>query len=114
MAAPTTAAPSIVTVEITFNGEVTESQLDSIKNSLATTLNVSPSDISLTIKTTLIRETTTIVVAEIETTSPEQASGVSDSLEADSFENNFKAELNKSGSTADLDSVSTPIITNGN
>ena len=113
-AAPTTASPSIVTVELSFNGGVTDSQLDSIKNSLAATLNVSPPDISLTIKTTLIRETTTIVVAKIETMSPEQASGVSDSLEADSFKNNFNAELDKSGSTVDLDSVSTPTVTNGN
>ena len=113
MAATTTAAPSIVTVEITFNGEVTESQLDSIKSSLAATLNVSPSDISLTIKTTLIRETSTIVVAEI-ATSAEEAGDISDSIEASSFETNFKAQLSMSGVGVDLNSVSTPTITNGN
>ena len=92
---------------------MTESQLDSIKNSLAATLNVSPSDISLTIKNTLKRETSTIVVAEI-VASAEEAGDISDSLKDSSFETNFKAKLSMSGAGVDLNSVSTPTITNGN
>ena len=74
LAATAGVATSTVTFDMTFSskGAVTDSTLNSIKNSLATLLqtyklSVLPSDISLSIKTTLIRTPWTNVVTSIKT-----------------------------------------------
>ena len=109
----TTEAPTTVTLEMTFPQGVTESDFDSIKNALATVLGVSPSDITLSLKTTMKREsetttmsTTTIVVATIMTTQ-EKAAGIETKIEETGFVSDVNNNL-PSGPT--LNSVSDPVV----
>ena len=110
---PTTEAPTTVTLEMTFPQGVTESDFDAIKNALATVLGVMPSDITLSLKTTMKRQsatttmpTATIVVATVITTK-DKAAGI----EIKSEEMGFVGEVNNnlpSGPT--LNSVSDPVV----
>ena len=99
---------------MTFPQGVTESDFDSIKNALATVLGVSPSDITLSFKTTMKREsatttmsTATIVVATVMTTE-EKAAGIEMNIENMNFVSDVNNNLPPSGPT--LNSVSDAVV----
>ena len=110
---PTTEAPTTVTFEMTFPPGVTESDFDAIKSALATVLGVNPSDITLSLKTTMKRQSVTtttspatIVVATVMGTK-ETASGIEMKIE----EMTFVADVNnKLPSGPTLNSVSDPVV----
>ena len=110
---PTTEAPTTVTLEMTFPQGVTESDFEAIKNALATVLGVMPSDITLSLKTTMKRQSVTTttspatIVKAIVMTTKEKAAGIEMKIE----EMTFVADVNNnlpSGPT--LNSVSDPVV----
>merc|ERR1711962_405143 len=97
--------------EMTFPQGVTESDFDAIKSALATVLGVNPSDITLSLKTTMKRQsatttmsTATVVVATVITTK-ENAAGIELKIEGMTFVADVNNAL-PSGPT--LNSVSDP------
>merc|ERR1711962_1588597 len=99
--------------EMTFPQGVTESDFDAIKSALATVLGVNPSDITLSLKTTMKRQSVTttaspatIVVATVMGTK-ETAAGIEMKIE----EMTFVADVNnKLPSGPTLNSVSDPVV----
>ena len=98
---------------MTFPQGVTESDFDAIKNALATVLGVMPSDITLSLKTTMKRQsatttmpTATIVVATVITTK-DKAAGIEIKIEEMGFVGKVNNNL-PSGPT--LNSLSDPVV----
>ena len=92
-------------------GAITDSTLNAIKNSLAKALQsnmypVSPSDISLSIKTTLIRSQQTTVVAEIKMT-PDDAMDLIDDF--GTILSDLNTQLVNDAILVTLDNTSQPV-----
>ena len=81
---------------MTFSGAVTESNFDAIKTAIAKVLGISPSDISLSIKTTLKRQGGTTLEVKIQTTA-DGAAAIQVKITSSAFITEVNIELTPTG-----------------
>ena len=94
---------------MTFSGTVAESDFDSIKTAIANSLTgISPSDIALSIKTTLKRQggTTLEVRIQTNTQNPDAVSGIQNEINSSSFITEINIQLTSAGLQIMVTSVS--------
>ena len=95
-----------VTIDMTFSGTVAESDFDAIKTAIASSLaGVSPSDIGLSIKTTIKRQGGTTLEVKIQTTT-DSASGIQNKVNSSSFVTEVNVQLTSAGLQIMVTSVS--------
>jgi len=107
-----------VTTEMTFTSGVTSSNFDTIKDDLkeaiATALGVDSSMIELTLKSSITRSTSTVVVVTITSTDEDVVGDVEDAIESNSFVSTVNSEISSSAALSSagvtLDSVSDPTV----
>ena len=107
-----------VTTEMTFTSGVTSSNFDTIKDDLkeaiATALGVDSSMIELTLKSSITRSTSTVVVVTITSTDEDVVGDVEDAIESSSFVSTVNSEISSSAALSSagvtLDSVSDPTV----
>jgi len=103
-----------VTTEMTFSGVVSSSYFDTIKDDLkeaiATTLGVDSSYITLTLKSSITRSSSTVVVVTITSTDEDEIGDIEDAIESSSFVSSVNTEISNSGTLSgiSLDSVTDP------
>ena len=89
-----------VTTEMTFTSGVTSSNFDTIKDELkeamATALGVDSSMIELTLKSSITRSNSTVVVVTITSTDEDVVGDVEDAIESSSFVSTVNTEISNS------------------
>ena len=107
-----------VTTEMTFTSGVTSFNFDNIKDDLkeaiATALGVNSSMIELTLKSSITRSNSTVVVVTITSTDEDVVGDVEDAIESSSFVSIVNTEISNSttlfSAGVTLDSVTDPTV----
>ena len=107
-----------VTTEMTFTSGVTSSNFDTIKDDLkeaiATALGVNSSMIELTLKNSISRSTSTVVVVTITSTDENVVGDVEGAIESSSFVSTVNTEISSSetllSAGVTVDSVTVPTV----
>ena len=107
-----------VTTEMTFTSGVTSSNFDTIKDDLkeaiATALGVDSSIIELTLKSSIARSNSTVVVVTITSTDEDVVGDVEDAIDSSSFVSTVNTAISSSATLLSagvtLDSVSDPTV----
>ena len=107
-----------VTTEMTFTSGVTSSNFDTIKDELkeaiATALGVDSSMIELTLKSSITRSNSPVVVVTITSTDEDVVGDVKDAIESSSFVSTVNTEISSSATLLSagitLDNVTDPTV----
>ena len=107
-----------ITTEMTFTSGVTSSNFDTIKDGLkeaiATALGVDSSIIELTLKSSITRSNSTVVVVTITSTDEDVVGEVESAIESSSFVSTVNTEISSSetllSAGVTVDSVTVPTV----